>query len=120
MHEFSICTNIVNAVLTEYEKIQPEPVRLLTVRLIVGKLHQIIPETLKSAYEVLTKGTIVENSSIEIQFIDVYCQCNKCRWEGNIDYPLFICKKCGSGDITLLHGKELYLENLEVEYAGTE
>ncbi|MBN2536280.1 MAG: hydrogenase maturation nickel metallochaperone HypA [Spirochaetales bacterium] len=119
MHEFSICTNIVESVIAEYEKIEPGPVRLLKVRVVVGKLHQIVPETLLSAYEVLTKGTIAENSQMEIEFVDVCCQCNKCLWEGEIDYPFFICKECGSGDIALIHGKELYLKNLEVEYDET-
>jgi hydrogenase nickel incorporation protein HypA/HybF len=120
MHEFSICTDIVDTVIAEYEKIRPTPIRLLTIRLVVGKLHQIVPETLKTAYEVLTKGTIAEHSQMEIQFIDVCCKCNKCTWEGTIDFPFFFCKKCGSGDITLIRGKELYLENLEVEYPDDE
>jgi hydrogenase nickel incorporation protein HypA/HybF len=119
MHEFSLCSNIVEIIITEYGKIQPRPARLLKVRLIAGRLHQIVPETLTSAYEVLTKGTIAENSEMEIKIIDVVCSCNKCAWEGAIEYPLFFCKECGSGDIEIIHGKELYLENLEVEYAET-
>ena len=106
----------METVVAEYKKIDPKPIRLITVRIIVGKLHQIIPETLTMAYEVLTKDTIAEHSSLEIQFIDVECKCNNCSWEGTINFPLFICSQCNSVDIEIIHGKELYLGNLEVEY----
>jgi hydrogenase nickel incorporation protein HypA/HybF len=115
MHEFSICRNIVAAVIAEYEKVTPAPLRLIAVRIKAGKLHQIVPESLLTAYEVLTKGTIAENSSLEIDFIEIVCKCDNCDWEGEIDYPFFLCKKCGSDHVTIVQGNELYLENLEIE-----
>jgi len=116
MHEFSICQNIVDIVISEYNKISPKPARLLKVNIRVGRLHQIITESLEMAYEVLTKDTVAENSALVIHFQEIRCLCRQCKWEGSIDYPFFICKQCNTGEITVTSGKELYLENLEVEY----
>ncbi|MBN2443918.1 MAG: hydrogenase maturation nickel metallochaperone HypA [Spirochaetales bacterium] len=116
MHEFSICKNIVDAVIIEYNKLDPKPEKLVATRIIVGRLHQIVPDTLTMAYEVLIKDTVAANSRLEIQFVEVQCRCKDCRWEGIIDFPFFICKQCKSGNIEIVKGRELHLENLEVEY----
>jgi hydrogenase nickel incorporation protein HypA/HybF len=116
MHEFSICKNIVDAAITEYNNLDPPPRRLIAVRIVVGRLHQIIRDSLELAYDVLTKDTPAENSKLEIKFVDVECRCPACKWQGTIDYPFFICKECQGGNIEVVTGKELYMENLEVEY----
>jgi hydrogenase nickel incorporation protein HypA/HybF len=116
MHEFSICSDIVNAILSEYKKISPRPKRLISVQIVVGKLHQIVPESLQMAYEILTKDTVAANSNLNIVFVPVVCRCSECLHEDEIEYPFFLCKHCSSSNLITVKGKELYLKNLEVEY----
>ena len=57
MHEFSIGQRIVDAVQDELGRLDPPAVRLCKTRVVVGALHQIVPDQLMSAYQLLSEGT---------------------------------------------------------------
>jgi len=118
MHEFSICTQIVDAAIDEYDRLSPAPQRLSKVRVVVGRMHQIVPEHLIFAYEVLTRGTAAEGSEIELVPVPVAASCPSCGWCGTLELPVFRCGDCGAREIEVQGGKELYLEHIEVEWPG--
>ena len=115
MHEFSICQGLVKAILSELEKLDPPNPKLLKASVVIGRLRQIIPETLQFAYETLTKETVIAGSKIEVISAPILAKCPKCGWKGEIKENNFRCGKCGSGEIELSGGMELYLNNLTVE-----
>ena len=115
MHEFSICERIVEAVLGELADLQRPSARLCNARVVVGGLHQIVPDYLSFAYDVLTRDTAAEGSALQIRVTPVVARCRTCDWEGEIDLPIFRCAACQSLNLDMLRGKELYLEHLEVE-----
>ncbi|MBN1697743.1 MAG: hydrogenase maturation nickel metallochaperone HypA [Spirochaetales bacterium] len=116
MHEFSLCGNLVEAVVSEYEKLSPRPKRLIAAHIVVGGLHQIVPESLETAFEVLTKDTVAESSRLIIDVVPIVCRCNACGKQAEITYPVFLCGHCGAPDLETITGNEMYLEKLEVEY----
>ncbi|MCK5242347.1 hydrogenase maturation nickel metallochaperone HypA [bacterium] len=120
MHEFSICQNLVDAIVNEVNAIQPLPKRLLKVHVALGHLRQIIPEYLQFAYEVLIKDTVAEGSELLVRTVPLEVKCRKCQWQGEIERQAFICKSCGSTELEMLTGMELYLENLEIEVEDAE
>ena len=115
MHEFSICARIVDAVKGELARLEPPAERLLVVRLVVGALHQIVPEQLAFAYETLTVDTPLAGSQLELVVRPVVAHCSQCGWVGEIEPPLFRCGACGAFGARATSGTELYLEHLEVE-----
>ena len=115
MHEFSICQGLVKAILSELEKLEPPTPKLQKASVVIGRLRQIIPETLQFAYEILAKETVIAGSTIEIISAPILAKCPKCGWNGEIKEHNFRCHKCGSGEIELSGGMELYLNNLTVE-----
>jgi hydrogenase nickel incorporation protein HypA/HybF len=115
MHEFSICRSIVAAVEEELSRLDPPPKRLAKVRVVVGRMHQIVPEYLVSAYQVLTRESPANGSGLEIAQVPVTGRCRACQWEGEIQLPVFRCGACGAFEVDLAGGKELYLDHLEVE-----
>lgn len=115
MHELSICRSLVDAVLQELERARPAPARLVAARMVVGALHQVVPENMIFAYEILTRDTAAAGSRLDIRRVPVTARCRACAWTGEIDIPLFLCGSCNSGDLELLTGRELFLENLEIE-----
>ena len=115
MHEFSICQVLVKAILSELEKLDPPNPKLLKASVVIGRLRQIIPETLQFAYETLTRETVIAGSEIEVIIAPILAKCPKCGWKGEIKENNFQCVKCGSGEIRLSGGMELYLNNLTVE-----
>ena len=115
MHEFSICEKLVQAVLVELDRTRPRPKRLLKARVVVGRLQQIVPDSLQLAYEILTRETAAEGSALELDEVPIKCECRQCGWEGEINDRLFLCHDCGSAEVNVVAGNELYLESLEIE-----
>ncbi|RWX43944.1 hydrogenase nickel incorporation protein HypA/HybF [Candidatus Electrothrix aarhusensis] len=116
MHEFSICHTLVEKVLEEADKLTPPPVRVTQAGIACGKLRQIVPEYLQTAYEALTKDTIAEQSVLEIREIPIVGCCTACGWKGElaVDYG-FACPVCAAPTPEVISGQELYLETIEVE-----
>jgi len=115
MHEFSICQSLVDAVVDEMRKIDPKPARLLKTRVVIGKLRQVVPEFLEQAYKILTKDTIAADSALEIECLPVSGRCEDCGWCGEMPVGKFGCQACGSVRAEIVGGRELYLDNLEIE-----
>ena len=115
MHELSIGQSLVEAVLAELAKLGPERARLLRVRVAIGRLRQVVPESLEQAYAVLAKDTAAEGSSLEIRSVPITARCEACGQQGEMPADSFLCPSCGSARAEILGGRELYLEHLEVE-----
>ena len=116
MHEFSICRTIVSAVLEELSKIkQGKPVRLKKAQIAAGEYHRLAPESLQLAYEVLTKDTRAEGSKLKVRTVPLRLACKACGWKGRARDILFVCGRCKGTDVEIIGGKELCLENIEVE-----
>lgn len=119
MHELSICEGLLKTALAELGRQDPGA-RLLKVRVAVGALRQVVPESLTFAYEALSAGTRAEGSTLEIVQVPITARCRKCAWEGKIEGRLFYCGACRAPDVELLTGKELYLESMEIDRDGPE
>jgi len=114
MHEFGIAQELVKTVLAELKKLD-DSAKLTCVKVVIGKLQEIVPENLTFAYESLTEDTRIKGSKLEIVDIPVTVKCNACGWEGEVVGIAFLCGKCESHDVRVVKGMELYLDKLEVE-----
>lgn len=106
---------IIDTVLAELKRVQPGLKRLDKVRLVAGKYHQVSHENLVFMYEILTQNTPAEGSILEIKSVPIMARCVSCQWNGAIHDACYLCGACGSGDLEITSGKELYLDGLEVE-----
>jgi len=104
---------IVRSVLAELKKVQPA--RLVCARIVTGRLHQLMPDALTLAYEVLTKDTPAAGSDLKIRSAPITAECRQCHWRGVIRDTMFACGRCKAGDIEITGGRELYLDSIEVE-----
>ncbi|MBN1799050.1 MAG: hydrogenase maturation nickel metallochaperone HypA [Spirochaetales bacterium] len=116
MHEFGICQNIVNIACNELKKLEQKNVRVLKLRVKVGSLHAIVNENLEMAYSILTKDTDLHGSRLELISIPVEAECKDCGYRSRIKDNFFVCAQCNSGNLEIIKGQELYIENLEVAY----
>jgi hydrogenase nickel incorporation protein HypA/HybF len=116
MHEFAIGETLVHAVLTELAAVEPPPARLLSARVVVGAMRQVVPDYLQFAYEVLTKETPAAGSTLCVEARPITARCQACDWQGELELGIFLCGACGAPNLTQLTGMELYLDRLEVEY----
>ncbi len=117
MHEFAMCENVGRAALEEYAKLEPPPKRLVRIRVVAGGMHQIVPDFFTFAYEVLTKETAIEGSTMDLKVTPVIGRCRNCTWEGELTLPFFECGSCKERKIDVIHGMEMMVEKLEIEQA---
>ncbi len=112
MHELSLTSAIVNTVVKH-----ASGRRVTVVDLRVGKMRQVIPDTLEFYFEFVARGTVCEGARLEVQVIDVGLACNSCGQEWEIEIPAFRCPQCAGGDVEIATGNEFEVEAIEIEEA---
>ncbi|MFQ6073608.1 MAG: hydrogenase maturation nickel metallochaperone HypA [Candidatus Bathyarchaeia archaeon] len=121
MHEFSVTSQIVQSVLEEARKHGAKKVK--EVSLVIGKLTFLGLEQVRFAYEILTKGTIMEGSNLLIKEGEGVVKCDSCGYEGDFKYednpqyhvpmPTLHCPECGNV-VKIVGGKECIIESVKL------
>ena len=103
MHEFSIATSIVEAVLEFAEKHAVS--KIVEVRLSIGELTCVEHEQLRFCFHAITKDSALEESALEIEIVPAVVRCRHCAYEGPPKYwegalaaaqcPTMECPGCG-------------------------
>ena len=112
MHELSLSSAIVNTVAKHAEG---RTVTVVTLR--VGRLRQVVPDTLEFYFEFVARGTVCEGARLEQELIDARLRCDGCGNEWAIEIPAFRCPACAGADVAIAAGNEFEVESIEVEEA---
>lgn len=118
MHEVSIVESLMRIALREIAAYPAARVRAIHVR--VGGLRQVIPETLRFCYGIVTAGTPFEGSRLEIQTVPVRARCRRCGLTFPVDEMIFLCPACAVADVETLAGNELVLDRIELDEPPAE
>ena len=121
MHEVSVVSDIVSAILKELEKYKV--VRVEEVTLVVGEMTSLGDEQLEFAYEIVTKDTKLEGSKLVIEHEKIWVRCKECDYMGEVrmlesDYgehtiPVLACPEC-NGRVTVVKGQTCKVKNLKI------
>jgi len=121
VHEFSVTSQIVEAVLKEAKKHNAK--KVVEVRLDIGKLTFLGLEQVRFSYEVLVKGTIMEGSKLYIQEKDGIVECGSCGYKGDFKYeddltyhlptPTLHCPRCGE-TVEIVRGRECTIRDVKL------
>jgi hydrogenase nickel incorporation protein HypA/HybF len=112
MHELSLSSAIVNTVAKH-----AEGRRVTVVNLRVGKLRQVIPDTLDFYFEFVARDSVCEGARLIQEVIDARLRCSSCDHEWDIEIPAFRCPVCSGSDVEIVAGNEFEVESIEVEEA---
>ena len=115
MHELSLSSAIVNTVAKH-----ADGRRVVMVNLRVGRLRQVVPDTLEFYFEFVARDTVCEGAELVQEVIDARLRCRQCRHEWGIELPAFRCPECGTGDVDVASGDEFEVESIEVESSNVE
>lgn len=107
MHELSIASSIVD-ICTEHAR----GARVLRVRVEVGRLAAVLPDSLRFCFEVCAQGTALEGAELEILEQPGRALCENCGCEISLSHPYGRCE-CG-GMLRIFAGKELRVKEMEV------
>ena len=118
MHELSIVSSIVETV-TETLAALPDAqkgARVLEVRLRVGALASVIPESLEFCWGIVSDGTQLEGSRLVVNMLPVVVHCDSCGQDAELEgVQSFRCPKCGEPCSDMRQGRELEIDSIEIE-----
>jgi hydrogenase nickel incorporation protein HypA/HybF len=113
VHELSVA----GAVLATVERhAAGRPVTLVSLR--VGRLRQVVPDSLSFYWEFVTRDTVCERAPLQCVEVDARLRCGDCGHDWMPDWAAFRCPACGSGQVTVVAGEELEVDYIEVEEPG--
>lgn len=108
VHELAITRNIVDTVLRHTGDRQ-----VSLVRLEVGRLCGVAPESIELCFEVATEGTPLRGASLEIDRTPGRARCRACGDDFEVADLLASCR-CGSADVEIIGGRDLLVASVEV------
>ncbi len=89
--------------------------RVLVVRLRLGELRQVVPDSLAFYFEHVARGTLCEGAVLEHEVVSAELTCAGCDARFGLDGASFRCPRCGSADVAIQSGNEFEVESIEVE-----
>jgi hydrogenase nickel incorporation protein HypA/HybF len=112
VHELSLSSAIVNTVAKH-----AGGRKVTVVNLRVGRLRQVIPDTLEFYFEFVARDSVCEGARLVQEVVPARLRCSGCDHEWEIEIPAFRCPACAGGDVAVASGDEFEVESIEVEEA---
>ncbi|HYO01941.1 MAG TPA: hydrogenase maturation nickel metallochaperone HypA [Mycobacterium sp.] len=110
MHELSLCHAIAGVV-----KPHAAGRRVDVVRVQVGALRQVVPDSLSFCWTLVRDFADMEDAELELQLIAAAVSCRSCGAETEIESRFSVaCPGCGSADVDVIRGEEFMVTSIEV------
>jgi len=113
VHEMSIAQSLLEIVLEAGQQHQLKQVK--TIRLQVGEMAAVVPESLTFCFNLISENTIAAGAELEIENIPVVARCSDCGTLFEVENLSFICPQCQAPALELVSGREMSLLNIEGE-----
>jgi hydrogenase nickel incorporation protein HypA/HybF len=120
VHELAIA-NAILAVAEGHAEGRPVSV----VRAKLGRLRQVVPESLAFYFEIAGRGTLCDGAALEWERVPSLLRCGACGAEWDPAPPAaheraeriiaFRCPACAGSDHQVVSGDELIVESIDVE-----
>lgn len=108
MHEMAVMMGVVDQVTERLGG-----ARIAEVRLTVGKLSGVVPDSLRFCFELACTGTSMEGAELDIDEPAGRAECRSCELQFAVDQPILLCP-CGSANVHVISGDELLIRSVKV------
>ena len=112
MHELSVAQSIVEII--EQHVPESEWERVAAVRLKVGAIAGVIPDSLEFSFQAITAASAQSHARLEIEWIPCRIHCSACNTIGENEMGFAVCGACGSTATKILSGSELNITEIEI------
>jgi hydrogenase nickel incorporation protein HypA/HybF len=121
MHELLISSAIVDTVLRH-----ADGRTVSTVRLKVGTLRQVVPDSLGFYFDIVSRSTLCAGARLELELVDALLRCAECgnEWDpapapSHVGdpaalLPRFRCPRCRAAGAEVLRGNELEVGSIDI------
>lgn len=110
MHELSLSSAILATTLRHADG---RPVR--AVRMRIGAMRQVVPESLDFYFGIVTRGTLAEGAALEVEYLPARLRCEECGAGWEPELPMFRCPGCGGAAVETLSGTEFEIDYITVD-----
>ena len=111
MHEIRIAEDLSAIVLEVANRENLSKVTI--VHISFGQMIQIVPHIFEFAFREIVRNSIADEAEIDIEFVPVEMKCSNCGNGFQVSMNIFSCNICGSTDLEIIHGKELFIKSIE-------
>jgi hydrogenase nickel incorporation protein HypA/HybF len=116
MHEISLMENLLEIVGDTARR--EDGGRVTVIHMRIGEMSGVNIDALNFAFEVLSKGTLAEGSTLECERVPLEMQCSACGADSRPKDLVFRCPLCGATEIVLNSGRELEIDYILMEEDG--
>lgn len=110
MHELSLCQAIAGVV-----KPHAAGRRVDVVRLQVGALRQVVPDTLLFCWTLVREHQDMAGAQLELELVPAAVRCHSCGQESEIESRWSVaCPQCQSADVEVVRGEEFLVTSVDV------
>ena len=110
MHELSLCQAIAGVV-----KPHAAGRRVDVVRLRLGALRQVVPETLSFCWTLVRDQADMAEAELELELVPAAVRCRTCGERSDIESRWSVaCPLCKSADVEVVAGEEFLVTSIEV------
>ena len=112
MHELPITEQIIR--IAEEHGRKARASKIEQIRIVVGENTGYINESINMYFDIISKGTLCEGASLEIENVKPKLRCTSC---GTLFERLprrFDCPSCGTDGEPTEIGKEFYIDSITV------
>lgn len=116
MHELAVTKSILKLALDHTARHGGS--QILKIHLAVGEMRNLEEDWIQRYFDYISKGTLAEKAIIRVKKIPVVFLCKECgrQFTANIkEEKRILCSVCGSFEYDLVSGRELIVEQLEVQ-----
>jgi hydrogenase nickel incorporation protein HypA/HybF len=113
MHEQSIVESLLTLALKNAEKANAR--KIVSIHLIVGDYTGVVADAVSYYFGFLSQDTIAAGAKISYTHIAPQLRCRDCDLLFPVQKREYRCPKCEGRRVEIIGGRELYIENMEVE-----
>jgi hydrogenase nickel incorporation protein HypA/HybF len=108
MHELALSQAIADTVVRHARGHRVERVEVR-----IGHFRQVVPDSLRFSWELLTSGTELAGCELVIDHVPAVLVCQACGHATNLDLPILVCGSCESTDVSLVSGEEFLIASID-------
>ena len=113
MHELSLAERAIQIV--EAAALKAQASRVTRIRLAVGALAHVEPETLQYCCGLASRGTLAEGARVDIECLPGEASCRVCKADVRLERIGLPCPACGSFDLDITDGDQLQVLDVAIE-----
>ncbi|MFZ0280344.1 MAG: hydrogenase maturation nickel metallochaperone HypA [Bacteroidales bacterium] len=113
MHEIAIAEDLARIVLDTAREGGLSEVSAINVSF--GQMVAIVPDIFRFAFGEAVRETIAGNAKVNIEILPVKLKCMNCGEVAGLEENYFTCGNCGSNELEILQGKEMFIKSIEGE-----